>query len=166
MNLENTEFITLENLYHHLTKDSDYDLYLTTENSGTRVEFKKYLDKIGKFNWKQDFKTYTLSDDVRSQIENSTKFSIILCSHYYKHANFKGFPIIYKNATLKRGLFFYFIADKSDLIPDKKVPRNFTLSEKNNFTKIIDAMGIDNKFLLKDSCEVRYNKIFKLMPIE
>jgi hypothetical protein len=164
---ERRTHMTLEELSSILKSDTlEYDLYLTTEKSGTRSELKKHLDELGQFNWTPTPKTYSLSDDVLKEIENSTKLTIILCSQWYKHKHddFKGLPIFYKNTIIKRGLYLYFIAPKNDLITEKEDLRIYSLSKENNFTKIINTMGIENEFIMQKGCNRKFNKIYKLRP--
>jgi len=157
--------IGLNELYSLLNNDSlKYNLYLTTEKSGTRTEFKKYLNEIGTFNWPSNYKSYNLSGDVFDDINNSETLSVILCSSYYQHNKFKGkgLPVVYNDKILKRGLFLYFIGTNNNL-KELKTEGLYSLTDISIIPKIMTEMGFNSIFKMQEGCTER-NKIIKLKP--
>jgi hypothetical protein len=119
--LTNRDVIELKTIHNLITTNNlDFYLYLTTENSGTRIEFQKMFYQIdASFRWPTEkIKIFDLNANTLDDIKYSPKPCVILTSSLYKTGGEGHGSIIINNGVKQfRNLYLYFI--KKDGIQPK-----------------------------------------------
>ena len=107
------DYIELKDILGLITSDSlDFELYLTTENSGTRITYQEEFCQLdSSFHWPSEkVEIYDLNSSTSNTIKNNKKPCVILTSKLYK-VDSLGYEtgIINNGEILFRKLYLYFI---------------------------------------------------------